>query len=127
MGFFKNFFDKLNSGFFYVVDKECLLNYLTEELQFSLENNLAACANLYVYIGEHKHHVSIWNYAATNEDQDKGVKYYYDEEEYSTIDDLYQSRLVVLPDYFKIELIDGDSVYLNEYQAVHPNLKLEDY
>lgn len=36
-------------------------------------------------------------------------------------------KLNEIKEYFKIELIDADSVFLNEYRDKHPELKVEDY
>lgn len=129
MGILKNFFKKLQSGFFYVVDGNKLVWFLNEELQFSLENHLEASANINIYLHGEKHHIQIWNYTASavQSEKEKGIIIYYDEEEYSTIEELCKEKLDELPKYFKIELIDGNDVRLENYMKEHPELRVEDY
>ena len=135
MGFFKNLIDKLNSGFFYIVDIDTLYEYLNRDLEFSLDNNLEASANLYIYYKNEKHKIQIWNHAASyyKDEKEKGLIVYYDNLEYKSIDEFMQNASIAnikikdIKEFFKIELIDADSVFLNEYKAKHPELKVEDY
>lgn len=122
-------FSKLFHGYYYVVDEATFKKYLENELNFALENNLEASANLYIYLNGEKHHIQIWNYTESNleEDREKGLIIYYDEEEYKTLEELYNSRLSILPLYFKIELIDSDDNFLNEYKKNHKELNVNDY
>ena len=123
------FFDKLFHGFYYVVNEETLKEYLEKELKFSLENGLEASANLNIYLNNEKHHIQIWNYAESLSEnkKEKGLIISYDDEEYKTLEELYNSKLNNLPEYFKIELIDMDDEYLNNYKKNHPELKIENY
>ena len=116
-------FDKLFHGYYYVVDEQTLKKNLEDELNFSIENNLEASANLNIYLNGEKHHIKITNY----DDQNKGLIIYYDEDEFKTLEELYNSKLNNLPEYFKIELIDMDNTFLNEYKKAHPELKIEEY
>lgn len=129
MGFLKNFLQKLTSGFFYVVDLETLMRHLERELKFSLDEKLQASANLNVYVGNQKHHVQIWNFSPSEDPEEakKGVIFYYDDIEYTSLEHLYTQQLRFLPPRFKIELIDGDDVHLNAYKDAHPELRVEDY
>ena len=122
-------FSKLFHGFYYVVDEQTLKKHLEKELNFSLENHLEASANLYIYLNGKKHHIQIWNYNESNveEEKSKGLIIYFDDSEYKTLEELYNSKLTTLPDYFKIELIDMDDKFLNEYKKAHPELKIENY
>ena len=122
-------FSKLFKGYFYVVDAETLKQHLEKELNFSLSAHLEASANLNIYLNKEKHHIQIWNYAASSlpEEQGKGLVIYYDDKEYKTLEELYQKELNNLPNYFKIELIDADDAELNDYKKAHPDLKVEDY
>ena len=122
-------FDKLFHGYYYVVDEKTLKKYLEDELNFSLENNLEASANLKLYLNGEKKHIQIWNYAGSSfkEEQEKGLIIYYDEEEFKSLEELYNYKLNNLPEYFKIELIDTDNSFLNEYKKAHPELKIENY
>lgn len=129
MGFFKKLLKKINTGFIYVVDLETLQNYLKKELRFSLDNNLEASADLNIYLNTEKHHIQIWNYSASKlkEDRAKGVIIYYDDFEFTSIDDLINTKLNYLPTYFKIELTLCDDVELNKYKENHPELREADY
>ena len=123
------FFNKLFHGFYYVVNEKTLKEYLEKELKFSLENRLEASANLNIYLNNEKHHIQIWNHAESSfeDEKQKGLIIYYDKEEYKTLEELYNSKLNNLPEYFKIELIDMDDEYLNDYKKKHPELKIENY
>lgn len=129
MEFFKKIFEKFNSGFFYVIDKDVLKDYLSQELDYAVSNNLEACANLYIYLSGKKHNITIWNYEASKnlEEKNKGVIFYYNDEEYKSLDELYERRIDSLNGFFKVELPDFDSKFLNEYKEAHPELKVEDY
>lgn len=116
MGLF-NIFKKVNKGYFYIVDEKTLYDYINKDIQFTLESNLDACSNFNIYLNE-KHHIQIWN--------ENRLKFYYDEKEYSSLDEL-KSLIGNLPNYFKIELIDTDDKFLNDYKKEHPELKVEDY
>lgn len=118
---------KLFHGYYYIVDEETLKKYLDDELNFSLENKLEASSNLYIYLNGEKHHIQVWNHAESEFDKEKGLVFYYDSEEYKSLEELYNSKLNNLPNYFKIELIDMDNNFLNEYKKNHPELKVEDY
>lgn len=119
-------FSKLFHGFYYVVDEKTLKKYLEDDLKFSLENDLEASANLNIYLNGEKHHIQIWNYDDENILKEKLI-IYYDKEEFKTLEELYNCKLNNLPKYFKIELIDTDSIFLNEYKKEHPELKIENY
>ena len=49
MGVFKKLKEKLNQRFTYVINKQILRIYLENEMKFSLDNNLEASADLYIY------------------------------------------------------------------------------
>lgn len=129
MGFLKKWFEKIMSGFFYVVDLETFREYLEREKRFSLEENLEACVNLTLYVNGEKHPVEIWNYGASAdaEEQAKGFRAFYDEKEFLSIEDMIRVKMSNLPAYFKIELTDADNVWLNEYKENHPELRVEDF
>ncbi|MBP5674706.1 hypothetical protein J6W91_00030 [Candidatus Saccharibacteria bacterium] len=82
-----------------------------------------------IYFNNEKHHIQIWNHAASSFDDEKakGVIFYCDDEEFKQLDELFNAKLADLPEYFKIELIDSDSEDLKEYKNSHPELKVEDY
>ena len=129
MGILKKIWKKFNSGIFYIVDKETLEEYLKRELNFSIENNLEASANLNIYLNGEKNHVQVWNHSASKfkSEQEKGIIVYYNDEELNSIEALFEKKLNNLPDYFKIELINFGDTFLYEYKKNHPELKIEDY
>lgn len=135
MGFFKKIMDKLSQGFSYVVDTNTLKEYLEFELKYSLENNLEASAHCNVYYKGDKHQIQVWNYQASTfaDEQVKGLIVYYDEIEYKSIEQLMEeatisgTKLKDINEYFKIEVLDVDSEFLNNYKKNHPELKVEDY
>ncbi|MBQ3257068.1 MAG: hypothetical protein IJA67_06630 [Oscillospiraceae bacterium] len=124
MGFFSWLKDKLDQGRPYIVDEETLRAYLQSEIDFSLAHNLESVADLYIHHNGQKHDLMIWNFAASRdrEERNKGLLFYYDDEEFLSIDDLFAKRLTRLSGYFKIELKLGDSVFLNQYRDQHPEL-----
>jgi len=73
--------------------------------------------------------LSIWDFTKSNfkEEQVKGFSVLFDEKEYHSVDNLFQTGIldgVLLSEikYFKIELINYDSTTLNEYKKNHPEL-----
>ena len=135
MNFFKKIINKLSEGYLYVININILKKHLENELEFSISNDLEASANLNIYYKGEKHHIQIWNFRASNfaDERAKGIIVYYDEIEYKSIEELMENATIAniklkdITDYFKIELEDCDSVFLNEYKSQHPELKIEDY
>ena len=135
MGFFGKIIKKITAGYFYVVDIKTLNELLQKDLEFSLSNNLEASTDLNIYYKEEKHHLQIWNHGASNfpEEKAKGLIIYYDDIEYKTIEECMNNATIAniklndIEGYFKIELTESDSEFLNEYQKNHPELNVEDY
>ena len=135
MGFFGKIIKKITAGYFYVVDIKTLNELLQKDLEFSLLNNLEASTDLNIYYKEEKHHLQIWNHGASNfpEEKAKGLIIYYDDIEYKTIEECMNNATIAniklndIEGYFKIELTESDSEFLNEYQKNHPELNVEDY
>lgn len=122
-------FDKLFHGAFYVVDEATLKKHLEDELSFSIENSLQASANLYIYLNSEKHHIEVTNFQASEieSERQQGLIVSFDDEDFASLPEMYAAKLSSLPQYFKIELIDMDSVFLNEYKENHPELKIDEY
>lgn len=122
-------FSKLFHGIYYVVDTTTLRKYMEEELEFSKNNNLEASANFNLYLNGNKIHIQVWDYSASSfeDEKVKGLIVYYNDIELKSIDELFNNYLMNLPQYFKIELIDADNDYLNEYKKAHPELNPNDY
>ena len=135
MSFFKKMIEKFNQGYFYVVDINTLKESLNEELKFTLEHNLEASAHLNIYYKGEKHTIKIWNYAGGkfSLEKSKGLIVYYDDIEYKSIEELMENAIIAntklkeINEYFKIELLDADSVFLNDFMNNHPELNVEDY
>lgn len=135
MSFFKKMIEKLMQGHFYVVDINTLDEFLKDELKFTLEYNLEASSHFNIYYKGEKHTIQVWNHAASSfaDEKAKGLIVYYDQIEYKSIEELMENAIISnvklkeINEYFKIELIDGDSVFLNEYRSKHPELNVEDY
>lgn len=127
--------NKLTKGFFYVIDINVLSEHLHNELKFALENDLESSAHLNIYYNGEKHEIQVWNYTASNfnDEKEKGLIIYLDDVEYKSIEDLLENatisnvKLKDIQGYFKIELLDIDSEFLNEYKNNHPELNVEDY
>lgn len=129
MGFIKWIKDKWNQTFIYIVDENTLREYIRREIDFSLKENLQASADMNIYLNGEKHHIQVWNFAASDdlEEKVKGLIIYFDDIEYRTIEEFMNGSLRYLPEYFKIELTLGDDVFLNEYKVNHPELREEEY
>ena len=136
MGFLKKLIDKINQECFFVVDINTLYEELNNDLKITLDENLEAGENINIYFHGEKHHIQIWNYAASDfkDEIEKGLIIYFDDIEYKSIDELFENaiisgvRLNEIKEFFKIELIDGIiSPFLKEYKDKHPELHIEDY
>lgn len=129
MGLFKKLIAKWNEKFFYVVDYDMLRLYLKHSEEFAVENNLALAEELNLYYENQKYHILVCNLAASDDEAErhKGIMYYVDDIEISNFDEWIMQKLGGLKGYFKIELINGDSVELNEYMQNHSELRAEDY
>ena len=135
MGFFKKMIEKFNEGFFYVVDINTLRDYINEDLEITLDQKLEAGAHLNIYYKGDKHEIQVWNYAASDfqDEKEKGLIVYYDKIEYKSVEELFDNAIISntklkdIKEFFKNELIDMDSNYFKEYQKKHPELKVEDY
>ena len=120
---------KLNSGYFYNLDRDKLINYLNEQVKFADENKLEAVETLNIYYNDKKYELSIWDFTKSNfkEEQKKGFSVLFDNKEYKTVDNLFKTALLdgkILNEikYLKVELVNYDSKDLNEYKKNHPEL-----
>ena len=125
----KNFINKLNSGYFYNLDKNTLIKYLEEQVEFANQNDLEAVENLNIYYNNKKYELSIWNFTKSKlkQEQEQGFSVLFDNKEYRSISNLFrtatvENKLLDEIKYFKIELINGDSTVLNDYKKNHPEL-----
>lgn len=115
--------------FHYLVDYDTLINYLKDEEIFSFENKLEASFHLYLYQEKQRHEIQSWhhNFSTFEDEKTKGHIIYYNGEEISNLDEFIANKLPRYEGYLLIELIDCDSVKLNEYKANHPELDVVAY
>lgn len=127
MGFFKNLMKK--KEFIYIVDVDTLKEFIRRDVDFSVANNLVASEDVLVYLNGNEYDVTSWNYELDDDEDDnhKGLVYCFDENEYSTLDELFDRHFRCVTGYFKIELVNTDDEFLNNYMNSHPELKIEDY
>lgn len=120
----KNIFGNIKSGYEYVVDSQTIFEFMKKEINFSIQNNLAAFIDFNIYYNGEKHHVSTWSDEGSEE-----INIKLDNTEFSSLEDfinrakLGTSLISELNGYLKIELTYSDSVFLNEYKKKHPNIK----
>lgn len=119
-----------------MVDINTLYEELNSDLKITQDENLEAGENINIYYNGEKHNIQIWNYAASDSDdeKEKGLIVYFDDIEYKSIDELFENAIISgikmkeIKEFFKIELIDGFiSPFLKEYKNKHPELRIEDY
>lgn len=129
MGFFKKLFKKLNEGFFFIVDKDTLMECLKRNLDFAIEHNLELATVLNIYIYSEKHEIMICNYATYKGKGERrdGIGCFYDDYEYGSLAELYHAHLENISGYFKVEDPNGEDTFLSDYMNTHPELRVEDY
>lgn len=124
----KKFVENLSKGYEYVCDVETIFTYMQKEFAFSLEEQLESVTDFYLYYKGVKHTISIFNYAFSNTDTEKGLIINLDDIEFHSLNDFMKNAklddtlLADIKGYLKIELIYSDSTYLNEYKANHPDV-----
>lgn len=118
MGIIKNFFAKLNSGFFYEVDTIIFLNLLNHEIDFAIKEKLEFITELNLYIRGTKHKLMITNdIDSTSHRIDReGITFHFDNKEYKSLDEFYNQHLYNLSSYFTIEDVYVDSIFLSRYK-----------
>ena len=114
---------------YYLVDYNTLIKYMREEEQFSFDNNLEASFHYYLYQDKEKIEVQSWHYIASRfeDEKKKGNIYYWNKEEYSSLDNLINSKIKRTDDIILIELIDSSSTILDEYKNNHKELDVVSY
>ena len=106
----RNLFKKLasqwNNGFFYVVDGKTLKMVLEKDIEFSKKNKLEAINEFYLYLDGKQHHVMVWDYSFSSKEEErkKGLYISYDEEEFHTLEEFYQTHIEKIPGYFMTTL-----------------------
>ena len=128
----KKIFKNINKGFIYIVDKETLIKFLNEQIEFAKNNNLEMIEELNIYFNDSKYLLSLYDYSYSNEEneREKGISVLFENKEYKTVNNLFENGIIngiYLRDikYFKIELIYGDNINLNKYRENHPELTEE--
>ncbi|MEE3342889.1 MAG: hypothetical protein VZS44_02240 [Bacilli bacterium] len=115
--------------FKYVVDYDTLINYMKKEDEFSTINKLEASFHFYLYLNKEKNEIQSWHFTESNDtkEQAKGITYYWNKEEYATIDKLIEQKLKNINYPILIELIDSDNELLNNYKKNHPEIDIAKY
>lgn len=110
--------------FSYLVDYETLIKYMKEEEKLSLENSLEAGFHYYFYRGNEKNEVQSWHYTFSDSEKDKGNVYYWNKEEFGSLDDLINNKIAKFDDYVLIELIDSNNSVLDDFKKNHQELDI---
>ena len=115
--------------FSYLLDYDTLIKYMQEEEKTSFDNKLEAGFHYYLYDNNEKVEVQSWHYTFSNsaEEKAKGNIYYWNKEEFNSLNSLIETHLKKFDNYVLIELADFDSVMLNEYKKNHPELDVAKY
>ena len=115
--------------FSYLVDYDTLINYMSAEDKFSKENNLEAGFHFYMYQKNERVELCSWYYSFSSIESErvKGNIYYYNKEEYTSLEDLINTKIPRFSDYILIELIEADNVTLNKYKEEHKELDVKSY
>lgn len=115
--------------FSYLIDYDTLINYMQEEEQFCFDNKLEASFHFYLYQGKEKIEVQSWHYSSSNfeTERSKGNIYYWNKEEFYSLDSLIDNKIKKFDGYVLVELIDCDNVKLNEFKNNHKELDVAAY
>ena len=115
--------------FSYLLDYDTLIKYMNEEEKFSFDNQLEAGFHYYLYQNEKKIEVQAWHYIFSDieEEKNKGNRYYWDNEEFSSLDSLIENKIKKFDGYILVELIDSDNVMLNDFKKNHKELDVAKY
>ncbi|MCR4581122.1 MAG: hypothetical protein K5666_01240 [Bacilli bacterium] len=114
---------------FYLIYYDDLIKYLRGEELFSLDNKLEAGFHLYIYQGIEKNELQAWYFTNSNfeDERVKGNKYYFNKEEFDSLDALINNKIPYFDGAILIEICDLGSVSLDEYKKSHPELNVEEY
>ena len=130
------FLDKVKKFFSnakYVVDDKTLSEYIEKEISSSEKYEYELIGDFCIFPDGNKKRVLILNhkFATSDEDIGKGIVYYccYGGEDipYNSISELLDKEFPQRTVYYKIEFLDADSEFLNEFMKCHPELSVEDY
>lgn len=129
MNFLKKIFNTLGSNFFFVADKDVLMETLRLNLDFAIEKHLELATVLNIYLNGEKHEVMVCNYSAYKDKKIKrdGIGCFFDDFEYGSLDELYHAHFENIRGYFKVEDPNGEDTYLSDFMEKHPELRVEDY
>lgn len=120
---------KKSFPFSYLLDYETLIQYMKEEDKFNCDNKLEAGFHYYFYQNDKKIEAQAWYYtfSSSKTEKDKGIIYYWNNEEFHSLDSLIENKIEKFDGYVLIELIDGDSTLLNEFRENHKELDVAMY
>ncbi len=115
--------------FFYLVDYETLIQYMKKEEEFAFTNQLEAGFHYYLYQNNNKIEIQAWYnvFSKFESEKIKGNIYYWDKEEFDSLNNLIESHIKPFDGYILIELIDADDVMLNKFKENHKELDVVSY
>lgn len=115
--------------FSYLVDYETLVKYMREEEKFSFDNSLEAGFHYYLYYDNEKIEIQSWHYifSSFDSEKNKGNIYYWDKEEFDSLESLIENKIKKFSGYILIELIDSDNAMLNDFRNNHKELDVNKY
>lgn len=113
---------KLKSGFKYVCDMPIIWQYMKENYDLGMEEELEAIDRFYLYYHDTEHLIEIDNY-------DHHLSFRLDDQEYRSLEEFKEkatiegTKLADIQGYVRIVLPDYDSVLLNEFKKQHPDIE----
>ncbi len=115
--------------FSYLLDYETLIKYMKEEEKFSFDNKLEGGFHYYLYQNNEKIEVQAWYYtfSSIESEKEKGNIYYWNKEEFNSLDSLIENKIKRFDGYILIELIDSDNKMLNDFKETHKELDVVKY
>ena len=113
----------------YLVDYDTLIDYMKDEEKYSFDNELEAGFHYYIYNDNKKIEVQSWHFIFSRFDSEKskGNIYYWNKEEFDSLESLIANRIKNFDGYILIELIDCDNMVLNEFRKNHKELDVKKY
>lgn len=115
--------------FSYLVDYDTLIKYMKEEENYCMEDKLVAGFHYYIYLTNEKIEVQAWHYSFSNiaSEKSKGDIFYWNKEEFNSLESLIKNKIKQYDGHVLIELIDSDNKMLNEYKNNHEELDVKAY
>lgn len=115
--------------FHYLLGYDTLLDYMKRTDKDSFDNNFEASFHFYLYNEKEKSDIQAWHFSSSNlkTEQVKGDIYYFNNEEFKSIDELIAERIPRFEGYVLVELLSGDDITLNKFREDHKELDVVSY